>query len=62
MQNPSPAPDRSAPNAYWLLGHCFPVVLDENGCPHYYATNCAYCGVHIADLRDKRQVCQKVPK
>ena len=48
-----------APNAYWFLGHIFPVVLDDQGIPHHYATECNHCGEHIVNVQWDREPCKK---
>ena len=44
-------------NSVSIRGHIFPIVLDDNGIPHHYATECANCGCNIAGLRDSLESC-----
>ena len=59
MTQKSPSPGKD--NCVSIQGHCFPIVLDEKGIPHHYTSECANCGLHIANLRNDRSPCPKVP-
>ena len=49
-------------NAYWLMEHCFPAVLDQNDVPLYYQPECANCGASMANLFKELVPCPKPVK
>ena len=55
------SPSLGKDNCVSIQGHIFPVVLDENGIPHHYATECANCGFNIAELKNSWGPCPHPP-